>query len=105
MYKHTTGPWRFNDNVRYEWKTNPFSITTRKPGVNSTTIANMPYRKTISQEEAMANARLISAAPDLLDALMTFPQSMAWTDDDLWKWSEKARAAIDKALGNNSNKN
>ena len=104
MYKHTTGEWRFNDNVKY-WKTNPFSITTRKTGVHSTTIANMPHRKTISQEEAMANARLISAAPDLLEALMTFPQSMAWTDAELWEWSEKARAAVDKALGNAPNKN
>jgi hypothetical protein len=46
-----------------------------------------------------SNARLIAAAPDLLEALMTFPQSMAWTDDELWAWSEKARAAIDKATG------
>jgi len=65
----------------------------------------MPHRKTISQEEAMANARLISAAPDLLEALMTFPQSMAWTDDELWAWSAKAREAVDKALGNTANKN
>lgn len=46
-----------------------------------------------------SNARLISAAPDLLEALMTFPQSLAWTDDELWTWSEKARAAINKATG------
>jgi len=46
-----------------------------------------------------SNARLIAAAPDLLEALLTFPQSLAWTDDELWDWSKKARAAIDKATG------
>lgn len=46
-----------------------------------------------------ANARLIAAAPDLLEALMTVPQGMLWSDDDLWKWNEKARKAIAKALG------
>jgi hypothetical protein len=46
-----------------------------------------------------ANARLIAAAPDLLEALNTFPQSLDWTDAELWEWSKKARAAIAKATG------
>lgn len=46
-----------------------------------------------------ANARLIAAAPDLLQALMKFPQSLAWTDDELWDWNKQALAAISKATG------
>lgn len=91
---HTKQEWRLNENNN--WKTNPFSITVRKHGVHSTTIANIPTRMTIPPREQQANARLISAAPDLLDALMTLPGVTA-TDEELWAWNDKARAAIDKA--------
>jgi hypothetical protein len=67
MNKHTPGPWRLNENSN--WKTNPFSITVSKPGVHSTTISNIPTRMTVPPQEQKANARLISAAPDLLEAL------------------------------------
>jgi hypothetical protein len=96
---HTPGPWRLDNNIAYGWKTNPFSITVRKRGVHSTTVANIPAKQTISRDEAEANARLIAAAPDLLDALMTVPQGLLWSDDDLWRWHDKARAAIAKATG------
>ena len=99
MSKHTPGPWLLENNIAYGWKTNPYSISTTKPGVHSVAIANIPAKKTISPDEALANARLISAAPDLLEALMTFPMSLAWTDDELWAWSNKARNAIAKATG------
>ncbi len=68
MSKHTPGPWRFSDNTKW-WKTNPFSVTVPKKGVHGTAVANIPARATISMEEAQANARLIAAAPDLLEAL------------------------------------
>jgi adenine specific DNA methylase Mod len=66
---YTKEQWRFNDNSRH-WKTHPFSVTCRKTGVSSATIANIPARATISLEEQKANARLIAAAPELLGALM-----------------------------------
>jgi hypothetical protein len=91
--------WRFNDNTKHGWTTNPYSITCRKFGVHSATIANIPNRKTIPDEEKRANALLIAAAPDLLEALMTMPQGLVWSDDELWAWHEKARKAIDKATG------
>lgn len=98
MSKYTPGPWRLNDNTKY-WKTNIFSITVRKHGVSSSTVANIPARATIPVSEAWANARLISAAPELFEALNTFPQSLDWTDAELWEWSKKARAALAKATG------
>lgn len=94
---YTKEQWVFNQNNN--WKTNPFSITTRKRGVHSTTIANIPTRMTIPPQEQQANARLISAAPDLLDALLKLPQHHGATEQEWWDWIDIARAAIDKATG------
>jgi hypothetical protein len=95
--KHTPGPWLLNENNN--WKTNPFSVTVRKRGVHSTTIANIPTRMTIPPQEQKANARLISAAPDLLDALLKLPQHHGATEQEWWDWIDIARTAIDKATG------
>jgi transaldolase len=87
--------WRFNDNTKHGWTTNPYSITCRKFGVHSATIANIPNRKTISDEERKANALLIAAAPDLLMALEAVVQGVP----DTWEGVQKARRAIAKAYG------
>lgn len=97
MNKHTPMEWRLNENNN--WKTNPFSITVRGRGVHSTTIANIPTRMTIPPQEQQANARLVAAAPDLLEALQTMPQGLMTTDEEWARWIETARAAIDKATG------
>jgi hypothetical protein len=91
MSKYTPGPWRLNDNTKY-WKTNIFSITVRKHGVSSSTVANIPARATIPVSEAWANARLIAAAPDLLEAVKA-----ALSDDQ--PYIEKCKAPIAKATG------
>jgi hypothetical protein len=94
---HTKQEWRLS--INNNWKTNPFSITARKHGVHSTTIANIPTRMSIPPLEQQANARLISAAPDLLDALLKLPQHHGATEQEWWDWIAIARAAIDKATG------
>lgn len=107
---HTPGPWRLDNNIAYGWKTNPFSITVRKRGVHSTTVANIPAKQTISRDEAEANARLIAAAPDLLEALVELSKSFIGTygndtrsdnEIDLHRefWEKRAREAIAKATG------
>jgi hypothetical protein len=70
----TPEKWHFQDNTRYQspWVTNPYSITTRKPGVHGTTIANIPNRKTVPDAEQRANAMLIAHAPEMLELLRTF---------------------------------
>ena len=68
MTNHTQGQWRFQDNSQ-NWKTNPYSITVRAPGVNSVTIASCPSRAKIPQAQARANALLIASAPDMLKLL------------------------------------
>jgi len=99
MNKHTPGPWMLCNNIHYGWKTNPFSVCVSKKGVHGTAVANIPARQTISREEAQANARLISAAPDLLDCLLTMPQSIGYSDQDYWDWIDKVNLALKKALG------
>jgi hypothetical protein len=93
MSNHTQGWWYLS--VNKSWKTNPFSIVVRKDGVHRTTIANLPARKTIGPEEREATARLLTAAPDLLEALI---KTAALLHPDLPE-HKAARAAIAKALG------
>lgn len=64
---YTRGTWAAVGSQHY--KANPWSVVVRKPGVNAVAVANIPNRRTIPAEEQLANARLISAAPDLLEAL------------------------------------
>ena len=68
MTKHTPGPWYADPSKRvtgfavtHDGEPNPLAIALRKPA-NS-------YSKGISDIKALANARLIAAAPDLLEAL------------------------------------
>jgi len=92
MTEHTPGPWVVH----------PTSI---HPAVRSIGTAEAGPRRictvgsTNGNPTDWHNARLIAAAPDLLEALNTLPQSLASTDEDLDKWVAKARAAIAKATG------
>lgn len=82
---HTPGPWETAD-LRVMW--------------GSYFVADCDGKGDIGrQEESRANARLISAAPDLLNALLKFPQHHGATDQDWWDWIGIAREAIDKAQG------
>lgn len=103
--QHTPGPWKVSHNAAKQmggWKTNPYSIVVPVKGVSRTTVANIPDRQTISEEQKRANAFLIAAAPDLLEALETlvnmaesFPSEMHKDHPDV----VDARAAINKATG------
>lgn len=97
MTKHTPGPWYADPGKRvtgfavtHDGEPNPLAIALRKPA-NS-------YSKGISDIKAMANARLIAAAPDLLEALESFPGFLCGTESGD-AWIEQMRAAIAKARG------
>lgn len=93
MHKHTPAPWVFSDNSA-NWKTNPYSITCRgKSGVHSTTIANIPARASFADVERRANAMLIAAAPELLEALEEIIRGVP----DTWDGVQKAKTALAKA--------
>jgi hypothetical protein len=83
--KHTTGPWTVYDDSN-DGKTNRIEIAAR-----GKTVAHI-YQSV--PEEDLPNARLIAAAPDLLEALhglLLFPNNP--------RENIKARAAIAKATG------
>jgi hypothetical protein len=93
MSAHTPGPWRIHENP-----TGGASVETE-----SVSIADVKARGGVpfpTQEHCLANARLIAAAPDLLDALnellgfaCTTPGAPAHSS------MEKARTALKKARG------
>lgn len=79
MKKHTPGPW---------W----FAATENGYVVGA---GDAELTKIVSE----ADARLIAAAPELLDVILTWPQWIGATDEDLWAWVDKARTAMNKATG------
>ena len=92
--KHTPGPWLIADAS--------FVYALNDSGYNRfwTNVTGGDLRKgeSTSKVETEANARLIAAAPDLLDALQSIIEdidSEFGTDCDY----NKARAAIAKATG------
>ena len=88
MSKHTPGPW----SVQVE----PHPIG---GGMTEILISSergeVAYFNTSSHAEYMADARLIAAAPELLDALQDL---CSWEPLNQDKW-DNARAAIAKATG------
>lgn len=98
MSGHTPGPWRIQGDHGKLW------IETN---ANDDTIAEVHRRKekgsVYSCDEAMANARLIAAAPEMLEALELLLDgrhcqiTMLRSDGPIP--TDKARAAIAKAKG------
>ena len=89
---HTPGPWC----VEHLPDDGP-SIHTDEAGI-ARRIAGVDmggWRKT-SRKEAEANARLIAAAPELLEALRDLLSLHPGTEN---KWTQQAQAAIAKAEG------
>jgi len=101
--QHTPGPWMVSHNASDfmgNWKTNPYSIVVPAKGVHRTTIANIPNRQTIPEDQKRENAFLIAAAPDLLEALQAIANGTEFWDSYPPEHSYgKARAAIAKATG------
>jgi hypothetical protein len=93
MNKHTPGPWEIEPNAgKGAWISNDF-------GWAALALGN-------DHDNARANARLIAAAPDLLEALTALANGVDFNIKngscplDLGVRLKKARAAIAKAEGN-----
>lgn len=93
--KHTPGPW----TVRCSSKGYPYQIEAPNGSRGPGGITCVTRRAAISfptSTEGQANARLIAAAPDLLEALeAAFEMHVSQHP----KWEAIARAAIAKATG------
>lgn len=94
-HTHTSGPWQYVTGDDWDGAT----VQT----INGRIVAccdgcDIPgATKEPTTEEAKANARLIAAAPEMLDALRRLTHPMA-SDDDL----ENALAVIAKVEGGNA---
>jgi len=106
MSKHTPGPWFVNDNPL---KMSEYCILAESRGTAfgaSVAIANQREgRNPLSPEEAKANAQIMSAAPELLEALKIVTNDLACLVENAGKQAaldpriKKARAAMAKAEG------
>jgi hypothetical protein len=90
--KHSPGNWMFEryDETRFE-----INSDTPKWAAIATVTQNHLGSREVGPVEAEANARLIAAAPDLLDAL----QAIVAIADRKTVEFDRARAAIAKAEG------
>jgi hypothetical protein len=91
--KHTPGPWSIDPYQDEDWRVNISSN-----GWNVASAYHMTDDPVNVDDECMANARLIAAAPELLDVLK------AWTEyainkDVPFELISQTRAAIATAEG------
>jgi hypothetical protein len=85
--KHTPGPWKFRPSIFSE-----FYIETVDQSSDKTFIGEVGGGLQ-SKQEIIANAKLVAAAPELLEALL---EIISITDRNHVTWY-KAKAAIKKA--------
>ena len=94
MSSHTPGPWVFNESI-------PRTVKAPKDGYITRHICDMDA-STISAFDQDANARLIAAAPDLLEALSLLVAGIEDSVSPTFIPLAKARDAIAKATGEKS---
>lgn len=98
--KHTPGPWDFN-------KTSFTILSDGKETNQSYSIGRANdmgfYMKSIAKVESFSDARLIAAAPELLDSLIECLEGVEELNGEYQEgWDlviEKAKLAINKATG------
>lgn len=98
MSNHTPAPWKLLPKQKHQNFLEVVHTDTKKVGAASEVIARVTHRITWSSEQE-SNARLIAAAPDLLEALEKLARL---GNGDQYGNSEGnmiARAAIAKATG------
>jgi hypothetical protein len=96
--KHTPGPWKVHphgpvDNPLTQVGPSGIAVCEVYPDRDWSTIRGVPFQK---QERRDADARLIAAAPELLDALETIERAETLTRMEL---RDIARRALAKAKG------
>ncbi len=99
--KHTPGPWKARDCFT-NGQPVEYAIETRDAWLASVHITGP--KNGFDCEEAEANARLIAAAPELLEALkkvLPLVESLVLDGEPYMNEQEEARDAIAKATGEN----
>lgn len=94
MSKHTPGPWETTKKFDHQNHIDVQHKNLNTPGAASGVIARVTCRQTWHDEQA-ANAHLIAAAPELLEALQYAVDNPEFNSRE---FDCVARAAIAKAL-------
>jgi hypothetical protein len=106
MARHTLGPWL----TRKHQKTGRITIYVRIPGSREMVVGQTdPYEmgRGLTEEEHAANARVMAAGPDMLEALKgcvsvmenDLPDAVGHIPPALQPEIRQAKAAINKARG------
>ena len=95
MSKHTPGPWRINGNNMFRWIVADSEVFTHSDDVNRSAYGGNMVCESVHE----ANARLIAAAPELLEALKELMVAADRVSAEPVTRLGKARAAIAKAEG------
>ena len=98
--KHTPAPWTVKSptNIKGDGWTRIMSNGVQIAKVNAVHPAGK--RESGDFEQETANARLIAAAPELLEALQEIALLAPERETNTYKMQDIARAAIARALGN-----
>lgn len=100
-FKGTKGPWEFIDvseSARHKFAPACIIRGSGRQVARFSWGESSPYFP--SEEESKSNARLIAAAPDLLEALQRLVKAVNYgTGDELFDAEELAEVAMEKALG------
>ena len=99
MTKHTPAPWSLGDS---DLHCSNLSVHGIHENAHSTIARMVSSEHGMDPVEIYANARLIAAAPELLNALwamVTSFQAVEYMEDHMKQAAEMGRAAIRKATG------
>ena len=99
MSKHTKGPWAVVEHDHAICIQTESPSKTKYGAYRYAAIGGFDRNDRAQLEEARANARLIAAAPELLEALTDCVEHMHWTQPQGEAALKKAKAAIAKATG------
>ena len=95
--KHTPGPWLIEGRTIYSLMHHGWNRGVEV--LKNRFWASCYHDRSVTDEEAEANARLIAAAPELLEALQMFLDDYESSEGDAQSCARVARAAIAKATG------
>jgi hypothetical protein len=93
MSKHTPGPWQYSTKITASENHRGFSIRAARWSISDVQPID------VEGEEGEANARLIAAAPDLLEACRAVSAHYSASLDYQPAFVTLARAALAKATG------
>lgn len=99
--KHTPGPWSARQTRLGSWRIEGPRLASSSHRLSPIVLADVLSHGQLPPGETVANARLIAAAPELLEALQKVSDVYDGPGNNLewFKAIQQARAAIAKATG------